>query len=193
MQWRKHEKWEKWGDREINGELVSFTHLRSFDMPFSKPASGLLPELSATIRVVFDCHVVTKKHTHLEKGPAFWRDAGGHCRVFDRTRYDKSHDLPGIITSLPSGQIRCHVGKQNNYMVWKPVGAARDDPHYQSFFDIYRPVGHTHLLILYVQSAYLKDEPLAVQRARKKAFGKIRAEILGVLPSATKDRRPKRT
>lgn len=190
MQWRRQEKWETWGNRVINGATVSFAHLRSFDLPFSKPAIGFLPELSATIRVVFDCHVVTAKHTHLEKGPAFWQDAGGHCRVFDQARYDKSHNLPGVIASLPSGQTSCYVGKHNNYMVWKPAGAAPSDPHYQAFFDIYRPAGHTDLLILYVQSAYLKDKPLPVQRDRKKAFGRICAELLDILPPTRKGLHP---
>jgi len=186
MQWRKEEKWEKWVDRIIDGEKIDFTHLRSFDMSFERPASGTKPAIAATIRVVFDCHVVTTKHTAIEEGPSYWRDTGGYCRVFERVRYEKSRILPGIIAALPVGKTSCYVAKRNNYMVWKPEGAGPGDAHYQAFFDIYKAVGQDGLLILYVQSAYLKDEPLAIQRERKKPFGQICAELLGAIPPKEK-------
>lgn len=196
MEWRKEEKWMNWEDREIEGKTVTFNHLRSFDMAFQKDPVGNLPSLSATIRVVFDCHVVTGKHRCEEDGedhhlgPQYWQDTGGNCRIFDQARYDKSHTLPTIISTLPQGTISCYVGKQNNYMVWKPADAG--DAHYQAFFDIYKSAKHQSLLVLYVQSAYLKDQPLAIQRDRKKAFGRICAELLGAVEKKKKGPAPRK-
>jgi hypothetical protein len=42
------------------------------------------------------------------------------------------------------------------------------------------------LLILYVQSAYLKDEPFAKQRERFKSFGQICAELAGAIAPKSK-------
>jgi hypothetical protein len=192
MQWRREENWAQWVDRTIDGETFMFHHLRSFDMPFVKPAFGDHPPVDATIRVAFDCHVVTERHTHSEEGPAYWRDTGGHCRVFNRARYEKSLILPAIISTLPSGQIAIYQAKSNNYMVWRPEGSQPGDAHYQAFFDLYKAPGQDNLLILYVQSAYSKDQPLAVQRERKMAFGRVCAELLGLVQKKEKGPRPQK-
>lgn len=190
MQWRKEENWEVWADRVIDGQIVTFTHLRSFDMPFTRPAFNNLPPVSVTIRVAFDCHVVTTRSQTKESGSAPWRDTGGHNRVFDRARYEQSLQLPELISTLPSGQTAIYAGKSNNYMVWRPASAAPDDTHYQAFFDLYKATGKADLLILYVQSAYLKDAPLPIQRDRKLAFGRVCAEVLGLVGRKQKGPRP---
>jgi hypothetical protein len=190
--WRRPENWTVWSERVIDGVTVNFDHLRSFDMPLVKAAHKNLPPLEATVRVVFDCHVVTEWHPHNEEGPTYWRDTGGHCRIFDQVRYDQSRTLPALITQLPNGQISLYAAKLNNYMIWRPFGAAADDPHYQVFFDLHRPGQPENLLILYVQSAYLKTDPLPVQRERKLSFGKVCAELLGLLEKTPKGKAKKR-
>ncbi|WP_124094886.1 hypothetical protein [Burkholderia gladioli] len=85
--WRVPENWTVWSERVIDGVSVKFDHLRSFDMQLIKPASNKWPLLKVTIRVVFDCHVVTERYVQAKEGPAYWRDVGGHCRVFDPVRY----------------------------------------------------------------------------------------------------------
>lgn len=189
MRRREHQSLELWKDRVIDGRTISFRHLRSFDMPFIKPAFKNLLPLCATIRVVFDCHVITEKHTtNLAEGSSYWRDSGDRCRVFNQLRYDMSLKLPGIIEQLPLGRIAIYAGKSNNYMVWRPTESATGVPHYQIYFDLYKVAEQDDLLILYVQSAYLKNEPIAVQRERKLAFGRICAELLGRVSKPKKGR-----
>lgn len=190
VEWRNEAEWQSWHDREIEGQVYTFTHLRSFDMEVHRPAKGPYPEFNCTVRVVFDCHVVTEKDkTGQEYDPndrRHWRDLGGHLRIFEPKRYEHSKCLPEMVSGLASGQVKCYVAKQNNYMVWKPAGADAADPaHYQAFFDIGRPnrKDGKNILILYVQSAYLKDEPFLAQRERFKAFGQICAELCGVVES----------
>ena len=62
--------------------------------------------------------------------------------------------------------------------------------HYQAYFDIYKPstqpLGDVPMLLLYVQTAFLKDEPFAKQRERHKSFGQICAELTGVIEKRAK-------
>lgn len=182
----KEAQWEKWEDRTIDGTLLSFVHLRSFDMEVVKEARGEWPELRLTVRVVFDCHVVTEEAVeHIANDPCYWRDLGGVSRRFDIERYQYSLRLPDMISGLPAGKVKCYLAKKNNYMVWE-VGDAGDDEHYQVYFDLYKPEvqppdNESPLLILYVQSAYLKNEPFAAQRERFQAFGQICGLLAGVI------------
>lgn len=199
MHWRNEREWALWEDRVIDGVPYNFTHLRSFDMALVKEARGAWPEFRATVRVVFDCHVVTEKVLYLiENHPAYWQDSGGNARKFVQERYRYSLTLPDLISALPTGKIKCYVAKQNNYMVWEP-GEGEGKAHYQAFFDIYKPakqpVNCAPLLILYVRSAYLKDEPFAEQREKHKAFGQLCAELAGVIekkPKGPRSRNNKR-
>jgi len=165
MHWRNQNEWALWHDREINGMVYSFNHLRSFDMPVVKKAKGGLAEFKVMVRVVFDCHVVTEKISldeYDEQNLQYWKDTGGHCRKFNLSRYTCSLRLPTLISELTTGKVKCyvgkHIGKYNNYMVWESSGGQRR-VHYQAYFDIYKPINsqpkETPLLILYVQSAYL--------------------------------------
>lgn len=181
----KEAQWEKWEDRTIDDTLVSFGHLRSFDMEVVKEARGEWPELRLVVRVVFDCHVVTEAaQEHIAGDPRYWRDLGGVSRRFEAERYQYSLRLPDMLSGLPSGKVKCYMAKKNNYMVWE-VGDAGDAEHYQVYFDLYKPMvqppGETPLLILYVQSAYLKNEPFAKQRERFVAFGQICGQLAGVI------------
>lgn len=199
MQWRNEAEWQAWHDRKIGGISYSFSHLRSFDMEVVRPAKGDWAEFKCKVRVVFDCHVVTRGLATGEllnynaSNFEHWKDTGGNLRLFSLQRYTLSLSLPPMLSALPAGKMKCYMAKKTNYMVWKPEGAT-GDKHYQAFFDIYKPTSHTgsdHFLVLYVQSAYLKDEPLAAQRDRFKSFAQLCAELCGVVESK-KDKKKKK-
>lgn len=190
MHWRNEREWALWEDRVIDGVSYNFTHLRSFDMPLLRPARGEWEEFRATVRVVFDCHVVTEGVEHIVRNhSAYWLDTGGKGRKFVPERYRYSLTLPDLLTALPTGKIKCYIAKRDNYMVWEE-GEGEDKAHYQAFFDIYKPANQpadgSHLLILYVQSAYLKDDPYARQRKNEKVFAQLCAQLAGVI-----ERKPK--
>jgi hypothetical protein len=195
MHWRNQKEWALWDDRYIDGVTYSFTHLRSFDMQVVKAARGEWAEFKATVRVVFDCHVVTERADFVPDDPRYWQDTGGNGRKFDVTRYQYSMNLPTLLGGLPSGKVKCyvgkHIGKFNNYMVWESADVP--GTHYQAYFDIYKPSiqppGEVPVLIMYVQSAYLKDEPFAKQRERFKSFGQICAELAGAIEPKAKGQR----
>jgi hypothetical protein len=198
MHWRNQQEWALWNDRQFDDQLYTFTHLRPFDMPVLKEARGELPELRVVVRVVFDCHVVTEKADFVHGDARYWLDTGGKGRKFNLSRYQHSLNLPTLISKLPTGKVKCyigkHIGKYNNFMVWE---TANGQGHYQAYFDIYKPTtqppGEVPVLLLYVQSAYLKDEPFAKQRERHKSFGQICAELVGVIaPKGDAARRAKK-
>jgi hypothetical protein len=188
---------QPWSDRIIDGTSYTFGHLRPFDMEIVKEARGNWGELRVTLRVVFDCHVVTEaSEAHVADDPRYWLDLGGHSRRFELKRYEYSRRLPDLICGLPTGKVKCYKAKKNNYMVWEMGNAESGKEHYQVYFDLYKPSiqppGEIPLLILYVQSAYLKNEPFARQRERFQAFGQICAQLVGIVQPKPKGPRSKK-
>lgn len=179
-----------WADRCIDGEHYRFQHLRTHDLVFRKPAKAALPELTASIRVVFDCHVVTEKWPVMAEGPAFWLDKGGHCRRFNQQRYLKSFALPDIVAALVRDEIACYRARHRNYMVWQSPSDLNGDAPYLLFFDLYRSPREPAVLVLYVQSAYHKDNPGGIRREHRVIFGRLCAELLGRSAPEQKSKSP---
>lgn len=193
--WRHPAQWAVWTDRTIDDQVVLLSHLLPFDMVLSRPAKGNLPPFSVSIKVVFDCHVVTEGDEavsphDVEDDDRYWIDSGGRARLFHADRHQLSFSLPGMIQGLTTGQTKCYGAKSNNYMVWRPLGTGKDDPHYQVFFDLYRPK-NAPKLVMYVQSAYVKDIPLSVQRENVRVFATICAGLMGAIPERHKGPRNK--
>ncbi|MFJ1259028.1 hypothetical protein [Cupriavidus sp. CuC1] len=191
MEWRNPARWELWEERTIDGVSYSFAHLAQFDMRLERPPKGDLAGFSIGIRVVFDCHVVTDDDETVVPevvggDPAYWIDTGNNCRRFHLDRYRRSFSLPDLIRGLPDGKTKCYVAKKANFMVWKPAGVGLEGPHYQVYFDIYRTSDQTPRLVMYVQSAYLKDKPQKVQRQDEKPFATVCAELAGLIQKPAK-------
>ncbi|MDO8591504.1 MAG: hypothetical protein Q7R60_01085 [bacterium] len=196
MHKEKENQWEQWAERTIDGTVYLFDHLRPFDMPVVKEARGTWPEFRTTVRVVFDCHVVTEDAEFVASDSRYWLDLGGRGRLFVLERHQYSYRLPELISGLSTGQVKCYIAKKNNYMVWENGDTDSGTEHYQVYFDLYKPKtqppGEIPLLILYVQSAYLKSEPFAKQRERFQAFGQICAQLTGVIQPKEKGPRSKK-
>ncbi len=194
--WRHPAQWTVWANRTIQGVLQPLTHLLPFDMELSRSARGNLPALVVPIKVVFDCHVVTEEDNSVNPldvigDERYWLDSGGRARLFHPGRHQLSFSLPQMIDGLTDGKTKCYGAKKNNYMVWRPLGQLQSGPHYQVFFDIYRPAASARKLIMYVQSAYVKDEPLSVQRQNERVFATICAGLVGAIPAKHKGPRNK--
>ncbi|QWT19661.1 hypothetical protein KPL74_18165 [Bacillus sp. NP157] len=192
--WRDAARWERWSQRMIDGVTYSFEHLRDFDMTLSRPARNNLPPFCVSIRVVFDCHVVTEAaqpHAILERenrAPC-WIDSGGRECLFSRARYLRSLGLPALIRGLLDGATRCYVASYHNYMMCEQVRIDDRLAYYQVYFDLYRPVPEPRL-VMYVQSAYVKDVPTAASRRHVKPFATLCAEKMGAVPSGDAASRP---
>jgi hypothetical protein len=193
--WRDSAGWLRWEPRAIEGKDTSFEHLREFDMVLSRPAYAGFPSLRVPIRVVFDCHVVTEadlttRAESVSHNPLYWVDSGGACRKFDSRRYACSHDLPELIRKLPGGQTKCYVGGNDNYLVCQRGASEGRVEFYQVYFDLYRPRDEDRL-VMYVQSAYIKDVPNAADRKHEKVFATACIEKMGMIAKKLKGPRNK--
>jgi hypothetical protein len=195
FRWRESASWLRWESRVIDGHTVSFEHLREFDMMLTRPAYGSFPDLRVSIRVVFDCHVVTEadRSARLKLAvddPMYWIDSGGICRRFEYRRYVCSHALPSLIRGLPNGKTKCYVGGNENYLVCHRQSREGLSEFYQVYFDLYRPRGEERL-VMYIQSAYIKDEPNAADRRHEKVFATACIEKMGMITKKEKGARRK--
>jgi hypothetical protein len=186
FRWRNAAQWERWVPRTIDGTVYSFEHLHDFDMIVSRPPRNDLPALRVCIRIVFDCHVVTESESAKygilsSEDPSIWIDSGGRRRIFNHARYLRSLGLPKLIHGLATGQSRCYVSSHHNYMTCEQVSTAGRLEHYHVYFDLYRP-GQEPRLVMYVQSAYVKDQTTAASRRHAKPFATLCAEKLGIVP-----------
>jgi hypothetical protein len=184
FRWRDASKWERWASRCIEGTHYTFDHLHDFDMTLSRPARPGLGAMTVTIRVVFDCHVVTEADASATFDPSdlgAWRDSGGRVRRFNHGRYIRSLRLPLLIRDLTSGNGRCYIASHHNFMVCERTGPDSRVEYYHVYFDLYRPAGGARL-VMYVQSAYVKDQPGATSRRHVKQFATLCAEKMGLVP-----------
>lgn len=187
--WRNPAQWVVWSDRVIRGQLHSFTHLLPFDMALSRPAKGKFPAMSVDIRVVFDCHVVTESYSpavHACPEPEeVWRDAGNALRVFHADRHRLSLGLPDMLKEMvaPGNNPRCFETNRSNFMILERQSSGEGTEYYHVFFDLYpspRIQGQGCRLIMYVQSAYVKNVPLRERRTDSTLFAAICSKKLGL-------------
>lgn len=195
--WRNPAVWQRWSSRKILGNETSFDHLWPFDLTLRRAEYGQLPAMSVNIRVVFDCHVVTKSkdeeaHHSVTEVEQYWKDSGGNDRVFHQRRYDLSKDLPRMITDMVQVVSFgfCYGAAKRNYMICRPQGSSEDDPHYQVFFDLYRTEEPQPRLVLYVQSAYEKQLTRNC-RDERRSFATVCANLMGLIPAKEKSKRQK--
>lgn len=186
FRWRDASQWERWAPRVIGGVTYTFDHLLPFEMTVERPARGDLPSLRVDVRVVFDCHVVTEGvgKSAWKNSPwdaSIWVDSGGRERQFNHSRYIRSLGLPMLIKGLTTGQSRCYVASAHNYMVCEQPGMLGATEYYQVYFDLYRPTSESRL-VMYVQSAYVKNHPQAASRQHAKPFATLCAEKIGAIP-----------
>lgn len=179
-----------WAPRTIHGVDYTFDHLLTYRLKVSRPERSPYPALEFDLVVIFDCHVVTEACED-QQGPAYWQDSAGNCREFNEHRFQRSKELPVLIKQLVDGDTSCYEAKKNNYMVWKPADASPDDPPYLFFFDLYRSPDEDRTMVMYIQSAYEKDQPWLNGRENRKVFLRVCAELMGIVPKKTKGPRSK--
>lgn len=166
----------KWRPAFIDGVTYDLSHLHPFSFALALDARGELPAITFTIHVTFGLHCFTKD---IEVGcdPAHhYDDARGEIRCFCANRHEMSLALPEIIRSL--NRRRCYEAKHNNYMTFELQGANGNTVHYQVYFKVTRSGLGENALTLFVQSAYPKDVPQKVQRAKPCLFKAICAEVV---------------
>ena len=83
-----------------------------------------------------------------------------------------------MIADLVADKIPCYEAQKNNLMVWQSPGSSGSP--YLFFFQVYKNPTRAGTLMLYVQSAYEKDNPGGMTRENRRIFGRMCAELLGL-------------
>lgn len=179
-----------WPSLQLYGSTFTFDHLQTFDIEVIKPAKGDFPELRYIVRIVFHSHVFTEDCPNPGTGPEFLVDESGRPRVFDLARYKGSLKLPALISALVDGKTFCHEAKYGNYLYWDPPPGV-DVPPFLFFFNLVVSSRDPNLIVMNVQSAYIKEQPQGINKDNRKIFARICAELLGVVAKKTKGPRSK--
>ena len=166
---------------QINGSPYCFLHLQPYSQLLTRPAAGTHLALSATIRVVFDCHVATEGV--LLPSPAisnlnaksFWLDSGLKLRIFDASRYCESLNLKLVLQDVFDGKRKCFMGPKNNSFIWNRTLANGVSENYQIYFTITNAFAGGALM--YVQSAFVRINPTYSPRETETFVGLYRKAL----------------
>ena len=169
------------GFKAIGGQSHDVTHLQDATYPFTIPATPQHPETSFETLVQYSSHCVSWG----PKGEAIDFDTHGHDRrvidergihrCFCDRRYALSHNLPGIMSSLPDRA--CFFTSRDNWLTVEIMTPGGQREEYEVFFNVTRQ--SSNMLRIYVESAYVRDSEYAGLRPNKmEKRDKVRGKTL---------------
>ena len=146
----------KWQAITIQGRNYNLDHLHPFAYDFVVPAKGDKPERKYHINVIFSLHCFTRGRQSGEVIPAGYSYKDNReTRIFDLARYEKSFDLPGIVTSL--SRRKCFHDPHDKFYVVEFINDQGQKKYYAVFFELSK-AGKKKGLNLYISSAYVRDD-----------------------------------
>jgi hypothetical protein len=147
MQWKPFTHLEK---------TYPLNHLHPFSFDMILAAEKLKPERRYLINVEFSLHCFSRGAAKDEKIPTdlAYSDTR-ETRIFDFTRYQKSHDLPNLVRGLT--EKRCYHDAYGNFYVFEIVGLDGLKSYYSVFFTLSK-AGRKAGLNLFISSAHFRDE-----------------------------------
>ncbi len=165
----------KWAPAVIDGVEYDLSHLHPFDFTLELPPKANLESLTIYIQVSFGLHCFTRQvGTETPRGHHY--QDSREVRAFCRERHEMSLLLPGIVLGL-SGR-RCYEAQYNNYMTFEILDRQGRQRHYQMYFRVDLTKRREQRLLLFVQSAFEREQPKQVQRMKPRLFKAICADAL---------------
>jgi hypothetical protein len=136
-------------------ERYTLSHLHPFIQQIELAASSKNPARNAQLYVAFGLHTFTRAIEPGDGHRDLYRD-NREARIFCRTRYQRSLELPNIIRTLESR--RCEFARGMSGFVNYVTVETTDGERYAAFFELRRlkTLG-SHAIQLMVQSAYVLD------------------------------------
>jgi hypothetical protein len=165
----------KWAPAVIDGVEYDLSHLHPFDFTLELAAKGSLGPLTIYIRVSFGLHCFTRKVEPETPEGHQYRDSR-ELRAFCLERHEMSLRLPGIVQGL--SERRCYEAQYNNYMTFEILDRLGQQRHYQMYFRVDLTKRGEQRLLLFVQSAFEREQPKKVQRMKPRLFKAICADAL---------------
>lgn len=143
-----------WEAFQYQGTKYDLSHLHPTLVEYIQPAQANNPARSYTVKVFYSLHCFSKSLEPTADRFLDYSDAR-ETRSFDFGRYHLSKQLPQIIKELNIKKCM-HTGKGNFFVIEiiMPNGF-KDD--YEVYFDVKRSSTTDAVLLLFVQSAYVRD------------------------------------
>jgi hypothetical protein len=138
------------------GESWDLTHLNSFVLSIE-----IAPAMTIDVMVYFSCHCFTQSIEEHERQRSqrgeYYRD-GLENRLLDPRRYELSRRfLPEIVLKLATRHIQALGGARPNYFTIEVFDEHGKTVPYTLFFEVVPSKTRKNRVVLFVQSAYVKE------------------------------------
>lgn len=146
----------KWQPFLYDGETYNLEHLHPVQLEIVQPAKDKKPEKKYLFNVQFSLHCFTKTQLEGDDAALAYSD-NRETRTFCFDRYHLSKYLPDIINNI--GQKRCNHTGYGNFFIVEVIDDNGNSIEYEIYFDVTKPdEGKKRPMVLYIQSAYERDE-----------------------------------
>jgi hypothetical protein len=161
--------------KKFEGINYTFDHLKPFTFAAALNAAATL---AVRVNVTFGCHCFTEAYSADVHLPHHRYAHRGEVRAFDKTRYECSLLLPGLIEGMTLGRI--YLADRQNYTYVAQIRRSATTQPYSIFFDMRNGgTARNPSVRMFVQSAYMR--PLAAPRnARSWRFVSLVGQIAGI-------------
>jgi hypothetical protein len=146
-------------------DTFDLSHLDAFDHTFIQPAQEDKPDRSYRVWVRFGHHCFTSGKAPTDDPSLEYPLPLHDRRTFDRTRWELSKLLPGVVRDLMNRKVS-HTGHGNFYTL-EIVDTNGNRIEYEVYFELSRAAGDKRLHLV-VTSAFPRDPARATSRPTAK-------------------------
>lgn len=143
-----------WAAFKHKGAEYDLTHLHPAVIEYIQPAQANKPVITYIVDVWYSLHCFSKASDPTADPLLNYSDTR-ETRSFDFRRYELSKQLPLIIRELNIKKCM-HTGKGNFFVIEVTMPSGLKDD-YEVYFDVKRSNTNGGALLLFVQSAYVRD------------------------------------
>src|SRR5712691_5201902 len=158
----------RWTPFSHGGKQYDLAHLHPKTVSYLQPAKGTSPPRGYKVDVIFSHHCFTRGTENETPDPALLYSDGRETRIFDFRRYELSHRLPAIVDGLMT--CRCFHAERGNFFTIEIIDDQGNKIDYEVYFTASKS-SKGGVIILYVQSAYIRDSAHRANRPQRKAIG----------------------
>lgn len=151
----------------VDGESFDLMHLFPWEVKLNIPAKDKHPELEATVFFRFSNHCYTESVPPNECDPTpLIKDHNGFRRQFCKKRYSHSIGLRDILEAIHTR--KCLFTGRNNWLIIELKNDNGNTVNYHVYFSIKRHRTQNNAVIIWIESAYIKDKGT---NAPKRGYG----------------------
>jgi len=160
----------------IDGQIYDLKHMSPWELKVNIPAQDKNPEIDVTLYFHFSNHCYTEgvETSNLDPKPLIM-DNQGRRRQFCKKRYGNSIELREILKNTNTKY--CLFTGRENWLIVNLKNEAGREYKYHIYFSIKRHRQEKNALIVWVETAFIKDRGNN-QPKRGKSLSRIKFEML---------------